>query len=54
MVNILLYDFHENRNIIHISGLRARMGAGNSMMNDLTIIQATQVRAYDNIFAGEF
>ena len=25
-------------------GLRARMGAGYSMMNDLTIIQATQVR----------
>ena len=24
------------------AGLRARMGAGNSMMNDLTIIQATQ------------
>ena len=25
------------------SGLRARMGAGTSMMNDLTIIQTTQV-----------
>ena len=28
---------------VYVSGLRARMGAGYSMMNDLTIIQTTQV-----------
>lgn len=29
--------------VIVYSGLRARMGAGYNMMNDLTVIQATQV-----------
>ena len=28
-----------------MTGLRARMGAGYSQMNDLTIIQTTQVRS---------
>ena len=36
------------------SGLRARMGAGNAMMNDLTIIQTTQVRGITGILLFNF
>ena len=32
----------------YCAGLRARMGAGFSRMNDLTIIQTTQVRSHTN------
>ena len=34
----------------HYAGLRAKMGAGFCRMNDLTVIQTTQVRISDIMF----
>ena len=43
-----LLHLHVSASIV---GLRAKMGAGFSRMNDLTIIQTTQVRGTDTMYS---